>query len=394
MPYIPTMPKNRTLFAIGAALLIPLAAWAQSPPAQAPPSTQTPASAPVPAAGSVEAAQAAKAAAAAEAEKPTESDLFVDAAIKAISALKTISADVRQSVDMLDQRFAVKGQYRKGLDHRVYLKLEVVDLPDVIGLMLQVCDGKFLWDARHVLDSKDYRRIEVGPVFEKLKSGDVDDAMREQVLTSLGFAGPDEMLKGLRTRVRFNQPKTLETINGKEYWVLRGEWKSREGLTGPNQAPIPLTAPLPAYVPSLVVVTLGKQDNWPYKIRLVGAQPTMLIDTRPRGPDGRPIGSASSIQKVRPTEIELVYENVKLDTELADKDFEITIPNDVRFEDKTQEIVGMLDQYLLIRANQKKAEAAKGDESVLKEPIPVPRLEGKAPTSPSPLAPPDSGGVP
>lgn len=384
MPYTPTMPKNRTLPAIGVALLIPLAAWAQSPsePAKVPGAT-----APAAPAGSVQAAEAAKAA---ETEAPTEAETFLDGAIKAAAKFKTVSADVVQTVDMLDQKFRVNGRYLKAPDNQIRLELKVEGLPDAGGEFLQVCDGKTLWDVQQVLETKNYRRIEVGKVFEKIKTAELDDELREQVLTTLGLAGPEELLKGLRRSVRFNQPKTLETLrqfSGKQFWVLRGEWQSRVGLTGPNQAPISPTAPLPAYMPSLVVVHLGKDDLWPYQIRLVGRQPAMIYDTRKIGPDGHPIGAASSIQKVKPTEIVLSYENVKLDTELSADEFVFSPPSNVRVVDQTQEVVGMLDQTIQVRAAQKKAEAAKAEDPLLKESIPIPRADGPAQPAPSPLPP-------
>src|SRR4051812_33429830 len=123
MPYIPTMPKNRTFPALGIALLIPLAAWAQSPsePAKAPaPAATTPDATPAAPAGSTQAVQAAQTAAAAAAEAPTETETFLDGAIKAIDKLKTVSADIVQKVDMLDQKFNISGRYLKGQEGRIY----------------------------------------------------------------------------------------------------------------------------------------------------------------------------------------------------------------------------------------------------------------------------------
>ncbi len=384
MPYIPIMPKNRTIPWIGLGLLIPLAALAQAPKDEpAKPSTSIrDAAAPAPAPGSVQAAQAAQATAA----PPTEAETFLDAAIKTIAGLKTVSADIKQKVDMLDLRFDVTGRYRKGRDHRVYLRLKVSGLPDSNGETLQVCDGKVLWDFQQVLDSKSYRRIEIDQVFDKLKSPELDEALRQQVMTNLGIAGPEELLRGLRRTVHFNQPKTAETLkDGREVWVLRGDWVNRDGLTGPGQTPIPPDGPLPAYVPSLVVVYLGQKDSWPYMVRFVGTQPTVLIDTRPIGPDGRRIGSKDSIQKVKATKITLNYENVIFNSNLSDDEFAFTAPSSARVDDQTQAVVSMLEQAIALRGAQKKADAAKAEDSVLKESIPVPRSDNAEPAAPAPL---------
>jgi len=379
------MPKNRTLAAVAfaAVALSTPAAWGQAPSAPLPASE--PASAP---AGSVQAAQASVAAAA---EPPTEAETTLDAAVKNVAALKSVSADIAQSVEMLDQKFEVRGRYLRAPDRRIYLRLKVAGLPDSDGETLQVCDGQTLWDYQQVLESKQFRRVQIGAVFEKLKSPELDAQLREQIIAQLGFAGPDQLLAGLRKSVKFNQ-KTEGTLDGRAVWVLRGEWINREGLLGPNQQPLPPTVSLPAYVPSLVVVTLGQDDGWPYKLRLVGRKPTALLDTRKVGPNGKRIGAQSSIQEVKPTVIELVYSNVKFNPDLKLDEFVFQAPPNATVEDNTQQITAKLDQQIQISAARRKAEAAKGgdapkpepakaDDALLKESIKVP-LPGGAASAP------------
>jgi outer membrane lipoprotein-sorting protein len=348
MPYIPTMPKNRIFPALGMGLLIPLVALAQAP------------SQPLPPAGI----------AAPSTEPLTEAETQLEAAIKQVAALKSVSSDVLQKVDMLDQKFVIRGRYLKAPNRRVYLQLTVEGLPDATGTMLQVCDGTTLWDYQQVLESQAYRKMEVAQVFEKLKSPEIDEALREQVISQLGFAGPEELLKGLRKSVKFDQ-KTAASLDGMKVWVLRGEWRNRQGLLGPNQQALPPTMTLPAYVPSLVVVTIGQADGWPYKVLLVGKVPSLLMDTRQVGPDGRPIGARSSIQEVKPTRIELTYGNVKLNPDLKIEEFVFQAPPGARVEDNTLGVVGMLDQAIQVRIAQKRAEAAKADGPILNQPIDV-----------------------
>jgi outer membrane lipoprotein-sorting protein len=351
------MPKNRILPALGIAALIPLVAWAQPPSAPAPPGTPLPAPVVAP-------------------DPPTEAEVEatkeLDTAIAKVAALKSVSADVAQSVDMLDQNFVIKGRYLRAPNHRIYLRLDVLGLIDADGTMLQVCDGEVLWDYRKILDSQYYAKIGVAQVFEKLASPDLDAAIRAQVVTSLGFSGPEQLLIGLKKAVKFDQ-KEAATVDGREVWILRGEWRSREGMLGPNQQPLPATAPLPAYVPSFVVLTIGKDDGWPYKVRLVGRRPSVVMDTRKVGPDGRLVGSRSSIQEVKPTEVELTYTNVKLNAELNVEEFAFQPPPGARVDDSTQAIVQMLDQAILQSAAKRKAEAAKADDPLLKQSIDIPK---------------------
>lgn len=363
MPYIPTMPNYRSLLAAGVAALIPLAAWAQTPPAP-PAETAVPAATP----GSVEAATAAAKAAAAE--PPTDAELTLDAAAKKLAALKSVSADVTQKVDMLEQKFEVTGRYLKAPGNRILLRLKVSGLADTEGIMQQVCDGQVLWDFQQVVSSLNCQKYVVGQIFEKLRAPELDDAFRQQVTAQLGFSGPEELILGLRRTIKFDQ-KEAGTLDGKAVWVIRGSWKNRNALLGQNSQPLPLTAPMPPYVPSLVIVQIGQADGWPYKVSFVGKVPSVLQDNRPKGPDGKPIGALKTNQQGSPTRIDLTYSNVQLNPPIGAEEFAFQPPTNAQVEDRTPQILGALDQRIQAIAYQKKAEAAKGEDPLLKESIKV-----------------------
>jgi outer membrane lipoprotein-sorting protein len=366
MPYIPTMPIYRFLPALGIAALIPLASWAQGPAAPAP-------------AGSVENLQAqakAKADAAAN-EVPTAAELTIDEATKKLAALKSVSCDITQKVDMLDQKFEIGGRYLRAPNNHVLLRLKVTGLPDAEGVMLQVCDGTTLWDYQQILDAQSYQKTTITKVLEKLSAPELDEAIRAEVKARLGFAGPDELLKGLRKYVKFDQ-KESTTLDGKPVWMLVGAWKNPAAMIqNPQQqaqAPprLPMIGQLPAYIPSLVRVYIGKEDGWPYKITLIGRDPTVLLDGRKRGVDGQLIGAKSSVKQPAKTRMEVTYANVKINPTLAPDEFAFQPPKNARFEDHTDQYVAGLDQAIQMRQAQKKIEASKAEDPLLKESIPVP----------------------
>ena len=353
-PYIPTMLKNPIFHAVGAALLLPLGVWAQD-------------SAPKPAPGAAPAPKAE-----APAEPPTEAEKMLDEAIKKVAALKSVSADLVQKVEMLDQNFRVEGRYLKAPEHRVYLKLTVKGLADSAGTTLQVCDGKTLWDYQQVLETPIYRKLDVVKVFEQLDSPDIDTKLRDQVVSQLGFAGPETLLVGLRRTIKFKD-KEEGTLDGVAVWKLHGEWKNRDGLLGPNQQPLPETAPLPPYVPSVVSIWIGKDDGWPYRLLLLGKSRTILEDNRPVGQDGKRIGSknVNNNQKIQPTKIDLSYTNVKLNPALKIEQFVFQAPPDARVEDNTEPIVGMLQSQIRVEASKRKA--AESGETTLDKALQLPQ---------------------
>lgn len=349
------MLKNRSIPTLAVAGLLPLLAWAQ-----------TPAPEPAPAAS---------------AAAPTEAEKVLDAALEKIKALKSVSASVRQEGKMLGQQFQITGRYLKGTPDRIYLLLELSGLGDVTGKMLQVCDGQVLWEYKEVLKTPDIRKRTLAPIFEKLKSPDSDDEIRQQVLNQLGFAGPDALLAGLRQAIEFNQKEEAE-LDGRKVFIIRGRWKDRATLSGPGQPALPPTGPLPPYVPSLAAVWIGQEDGWPYRVELYGQSPGIMRESREAreiGPDGRPVGPALNVETPTPTEIRMVYSDVQLNPELGIEQFAFQPPDGVRVIDETQAIVTDLTAVLAQRAAARKAEAAKLGPELPSIPVPTPPSENETP---------------
>jgi outer membrane lipoprotein-sorting protein len=383
-PYIPIMLKNQIIPALGLLALLG-SAWALAQETPAGKVAEIPADA---AAGAKPAFPVDPAAlkSAPQAEELTQAEKFIDGIVKKVQAITSVMADISQQVDMLGQKFQVKGIYRKAPKDRILLRMEIKGLPDGSGVMQQVCDGTTFWDFQQIFETKIIRKLDAGQILAKLRSVDIGDDLRDQIINQMGFAGPEALLIGLRKTVKFDQ---LEegTLDGRRVWIVRGNWKSREGLLDPNSQPLPPLAPLPSYIPSLVSIYFSVEDDlWPVRVRLVGQPPSVVMqDTRPKGPDGRRIGPLSSIQKPLQTSIDLYYNNVKRNVPVPDSEFVWEAPPGIPVDDETKRILDGLTQAEIVRTAQKKAEAAKVEEPPLPTTIdvkPPPGLE------PAPLAPP------
>jgi len=332
---------------------------------------QTPGGPPQPAPGQAAAAAPGGAAAPAPEEPPTEAELAIDEAAKKVAAIKAVSADLVQDVRMLGQNFQIKGRYIKAPSARVYLRLDVVGLPGAAGTTLQVCDGDILWDYQKVLESQSYRKLSVKPILQRLDAPEIDATLREQILNSLGFAGPEALLTGIRKAVKFDRKEEGE-FEGKAVWVLHGSWRDRSGLVAPNQGAVPGVGMLPPYIPSRATLQIDKENGWPYRLNLSGQPVSMLIDTRQVGLDGKKIGSKSSIERPQASELALSYSNVQFEPTLSDADFAFQAPPNADVEDNTELILKSLDQAIEFQALQKRTEAANAAGSVLQQPIEVP----------------------
>ena len=146
----------------------------------------------------------------------------------------------------------------------------------------------------------------------------------------------------------------------------------RQGLVGLDSRPVAARRVLPPYIPMDATLYLGKEDGWPYKLVLVGRKPSVLFETRRIGPDGRPVGAKSSIEKIVPSEITLAYKDVKFNTKLRPEEFAFQAPATEAVDDGTEALVKILDQAIQMELQQKKNDAAKKEGPVLDQPIDIP----------------------
>ena len=317
-------------------------------------------------------------------EPPTPAEQAIDEAKSKLAKLESVAADIQERVEMLNQHVVLKGRYLKAPDYRMYFSLSVAGLPETSGTTLQVCDGVTRWDYQAILEQQIYYKYSVKPVMERLGSPDLEPRLKEQLKEGMGFAGPESLLVGLRKLFRFEQEKEEGKIGDRAVWILRGSWRRdvRQGLTGPDQRQANVTGLLPPYMPMDATLYLGKDDGWPYKLNLVGRKPTKLLDTRKMGPDGRPIGSRSSIETVDPTNISLEYSNVRINPTLNPDEFAFQAPPAASVEDGTEMIVKQLDSAIAMQRERKNNEAAKKEGPVLNQSLDVPVPPGTPPVSP------------
>ena len=286
-----------------------------------------------------------------------------------------IAATIDQTVDMLNQKFHLKGSYYKDTGHRVRLQLNYEGARDQGSTMLQVCDGKTLTEYVQVAGMKKYTVRQITPIFKKLEDSGLEDDFKNLILNNLGFGGPEALLIGFQSEIAFNQfaDKTPEGIpNAVPSYVLGGTWKNREGLLGDNRRNLSPTAPLPPYIPSNVQIFIDKATLWPYRIEMIGNAPSLMEEVQEYDKNtGRPVGARKAQPKVDPSKITLLYTLLPESAIKPEEQFVFTIPQGVaRPEDGTEAFLGQLDQMILMKQNEVKAKEAAGEgaEAMIKAP--------------------------
>ena len=128
----------------------------------------------------------------------------------------------------------------------------------------------------------------------------------------MGFAGPEALLVGLRKSVKFDQKEEESRSTASPSGFSAAPGGTATDWSGPTSARFPRPARCRPTSPAWPRSTWARTTAGPTSWILVGKVPTILQDTRRVGPDGRLIGSRSSIEKVEPSKIKLVYSNVQL----------------------------------------------------------------------------------
>lgn len=368
--YNRTMPNKRIITLLALSAAIPFLAWGQVPPQD-------------PLTGSPLGSQA-KPAPEPEAP-PTPAELALDEAIAKIRARDAISSDVLVQVSILGHKFRVSGIYLKAPGLRSLLRLSVSGLGDSTGTMQQVCDGVTLWDYSQVMEQQTLELVRVGPVMELLQKPELEEDLRSQIETQLGLSGPEALLAGLRKVSRFDQIAE-DTLDGRPVLVIGGSWKESEvaGLPG-GQAAIDRFGMLPAYVPSIVRLWIGKDDGWPYKVALQGRMGSMMHDGPLLNAEGRIISRKAAATRQPQSSLTLFY--TLNDKPVRDEDFLFAAPPTVNAQDLTERVTATLEAAMAEGAARKRA-AGTGTGDLLDESIPAPAPE---PAQPESVPAPDTG---
>lgn len=302
----------------------------------------------------------------------TEAEKRLDAQIEKLRKIKNVSAEIVERVHMLGQSFEVRGEYVKSGDKLFRLELNLSGLGDTTGTMIQVSDGNTIWDFHKVVETSSntelavsYRKRDIMPILQKIDDPAFDPAKRAEIKPKLGLAGPEALLEGLRRDVRFNTVDE-DTFESRPVLIFRGMWSDRSKLALNVMPGAKPDAPLPDYVPTAVTLWVGKDDGWPYQVRLSGRKRTDLEieqdDQKANtGVDGRPLGGrAVTKDQIQPTEILLAYTNVNFNPKTDPAKFAFEVPSDkaALVRDETEYLASLFAQMLQERTDRQKAEEA------------------------------------
>lgn len=199
---------------------------------------------------------------------------LLEQAVFALESRQSVSAKIRQSVDLFGKKLFGSGVYlEQRSDRQTLLRLEIkIQLGDRSSSLLEVCDGRYLWIYRKLRGEGTLGRIDVLRIVRALEeNGQMPGA--GGIAGWPGLGGLPKLLRGLDAAFAFDSVEETQLAGQLPVWKLEGSWKQdrlarvlpkQEG-TVKEDTPPDLTS-LPDHLPDHVVLFLGKDDLFPYRI--------------------------------------------------------------------------------------------------------------------------------
>jgi len=195
-------------------------------------------------------------------------------AIELLERSTSVAAKTRQAVDLCGKRLVGSGEYlEQRVGGRLMLRLELkIQLADEPTVLLQVCDGRYLWRAESYRGKGTAERVDLARVAQALEG-------REEVFQPgrlgiwPGLGGLPKLLRALHAGFAFDSAQETTLPDRTPVIGLEGRWRAQAlAALVPNASSSSTTADpadlgkLPEHLPHRVLLYLGREDLFPFRI--------------------------------------------------------------------------------------------------------------------------------
>jgi hypothetical protein len=203
---------------------------------------------------------------------------ILEQTIFVLESQRSLAATIRHRADLFGRAPVGMGTYQEerrgpGLEGQLRFRHELrTQVGDQPCNLVEVCDGRHLWQYRELGDTRTLSRIDVGRVQRALEeSGDITQLRKVDKWPGLG--GLPRLLRGLHSSFRFELEGEGRLGADLPALKLRGEWNQQKlcELLPDQQEAIaagarPDLSRLPDHVADHVLLYVGKADRLPYRI--------------------------------------------------------------------------------------------------------------------------------
>jgi len=256
-----------------------------------------------------------------------------------IARQKSIVAKVRHRATIYDRELIGSGEYAQGPELARLLRYQLRTQVDThVVEMLQVADGRHLWISTQLKDEPEIERVDIDRVLAaadpKAVAAPAGDPTRQ-----LGLGGLSQLLTAIERDFEFNTVFRSQ-LGGLAVYGIEGRWK-RAALTAFDPVEQkkgkgtaggqPTSENFRPHVPDRVVLFLGIDDLFPYRIEYRRALPAQA------GGSGTPSAGLVAGDPSKPLLV-LEFFEVQFDVPLEERLFQFT-PGTRRWADITEKFL-------------------------------------------------------
>lgn len=266
--------------------------------------------------------------AAAQEAAPTP-QLLMHTSILTLEARDYVSAKLRHEVHLFGKHLFGTGIYKEQRPGRDFLMRVELKFPlaDHSCSLVQVCDGRYFWEYRNFPSEAKLARTDIVRVIRGLDQANRLPTQPQQPILP-GIGGLTRVLHGLSASFDFDSVEAGTWGAQKQLvWRMRGTWKREilPRLLPEQQAAIsrgdaPNFSKLPDYLPDQVVLLLGQDDLFPYRIEYRRTQ------SAKEGPAEEPTSTCLVL---------VDFTEVDISTPIDRRQFIYQPPSDIEFSDQT-----------------------------------------------------------
>lgn len=271
-----------------------------------------------------------------EAHRPgaTEADhAALAAATEALQRRISVVAKVRCRAEIAGQAILGSGLYMQGSAHDRLLRYELrLQVAEHVSTFQAVSDGQHLWRYRRTPQTSSLERIDLAALLAATASPPADSAPISSPLGWPGLGGLDRMLTEMAQCFDFDAPRPAQ-LGDLDVWRLEGAWKPGpldrpDGVHGKGAAAGATLdwSQVPPQVPNRVVVSLGRDDLFPYRIEYHRDRPSRTA----------PVSSTAG--GARSGALIVEFYEVRFDAQLDPRQFAYQ-PGNVPLVDVTQQYI-------------------------------------------------------
>jgi hypothetical protein len=202
-------------------------------------------------------------------------EVMLSQAIDRIERYPSITAKIRQQAEMFGMRMIGTGIYLQGPAASQCMRLEMkLQVEDEVTSLQQICDGTNLWILRRLGQQASLGRVEVAPVLDNQRRWTAEVGQGTATAATgpagIGLGGLPRLLRSLNHSFQFADPVPTQMMT-MPVFEMHGVWRP-EALNRllPGKAiganGIADLSKLPESVPDEVIVLLGREDLFPYRV--------------------------------------------------------------------------------------------------------------------------------